>query len=715
MNHSYLRIILIWAILLFNIFKPLYSENKWRVLNSYFDEKPDGIVWKASFLNHDIDNDEPEYQVSLSYRSNLKKDASLFENSQNLAEFSFNIHPYGKASICVLKQRLISAEAIAFPTTRYLYVFYLKLGNYLHIIREDYVVIDNSVSSLEQQTINEEDLLDKQAWYLLQAIKNKNESFLKKSTIYQLAHYIINSNSPLSDFGKEKILLISCKARINKKRYKLSIIKKPYGVTRLNIPAKTGDTIWLYPKYKIRTLIPYCNRVKITEKPLPSYALVELMKEDFSINLYNNKGSQGEFNIGPVQLNNMQTLNLKAYLPLFPPGLNPTSLTRIYFRTGRPIEKYLDKGELPTFPVLPDKITLNNIIPQIVKQINLSINPDTGQIQGVYDDELIDLYACAKETVSKYPSLLTIVRKKLDNKWNQKKWSFSSLEERLFYEKGWTDEDAKIVLKNPSLANQLAERIRSTPDPLYAIKYATKSSRIYPDELDKNPRFDTNTLASHALASAALIHTDDYTYSDIINKKISLLIKKKNRILHQDFDDIYFTCQALKLIAYHLKNNKKRMKIVKLIKTIKQYCLTQFAENHDKLSLYEKIRIAHMISPVWRPFLKTPPEFYYEDKISDRNRIPEQSIIGSEGQNITKAILEQDRRRYRAALKNSIHKIKNSNMSQKEKKEWMNNFLDEWHGFLFNSHKGGYLQNYEKKLKQDRIRALKKITKGEKK
>ena len=215
-----------------------------------------------------------------------------------------------------------------------------------------------------------------------------------------------------------------------KKKINLPLIEKSYGWKRINVPAKTKDSLAFYPVFKLRTLTPFSTYADIQEEPLPSYAYVKMMREDFSSSKTGeNTKNPGEFKIGPFKVYDLRKLKLQAILPLFPPGIEPDCRTEIYFRFGRPVEAYLDKGQTPPIPPLPENMTQDKVIIEVVRHVNISINPDTGEIRGLYDNELLDLYACAFDIIKNYPALQHIMDKKIQDKWGAKRYAFPALEE----------------------------------------------------------------------------------------------------------------------------------------------------------------------------------------------------------------------------------------------------------------------------------------------
>jgi hypothetical protein len=401
-----------------------------------------------------------------------------------------------------------------------------------------------------------------------------------------------------------------------------------------------------------------------------------------------------------MKVQNLRKMELSASYPLEAYKSGPYMKVEIFFRTGRPVETHLDNGTLPPFPDLPKNFTMKDLISEVVKHAVVVINPDIGTIEELDNKSLLDLYACAFEEVKKYPELLKILDEAFKEKVAYTSWLFP-YEKKLSDYTGWIEQDALKVLEAPTLADKLAEKISVQFEPYKEMYYAKEDIQL------KEP--DLKSISPHAFAVAGLSKANAEKYAKLIQSKIEHLINvhNANNPSNWALDEIIKTGQTLKLVAIYSQNKHTKKMTNEIVQTLKKEAFQRFINEHKKFSLHQKIEVAHLISDVWYPYLNMPESLIIEPP--DESKITQRMAPGWGGRDITAEVLEETRLLYKSALEHAIEKMKHSNWSLSEKKIWMENFLDEWYKYLFNAHKGGYLQPYEKELEKDRIRALKDI------
>jgi len=358
-------------------------------------------------------------------------------------------------------------------------------------------------------------------------------------------------------------------------------------------------------------------------------------------------------------------------------------------------------------PELPEKFTPEMVIPEIAKQLNAAINPDEPTTSLVYNEDYLDFYASAFNYVNKYPELKKLLEEALLSETKLRKAFLFNRVEDLSASSFWTMNDAWLVLNNPALAEKLVLKLEKHPDPLKEKEPYTKENIIEPIS-DDSAEYDTVTCLPHVLAAAALTISNSDIYFINIEQQVGSFLKKYKLSNYKNYGLEYIVKvgQALKLLANNFTKTSFSDSIEQILQTLKDEVYIRFRDNYKNLNLHQKIQTAHFLSDVWRSYLNTPD--FMVVKIPEKFA-PEQMIVGPDGDNITGKVLDNERYRYSVALEHAINYLKISGKTIPAKYNWMDNFLKDWYSYLFNVHKGGFLQAHESKLEEYKIRTYKEI------
>ncbi|MFH1321432.1 MAG: hypothetical protein ABII90_12380 [Bacteroidota bacterium] len=697
------NIILSFILISALFYKTSFANTGWQILESYFKGKGSAQIWNARIAS--VDENSPEFQVTKCYGSASIIHGKEYEYDEKLADHTFSIA--GEQAVLTLwKREMISVEAILDPPIRILYTFVLMSGERLLIKQEHLAVVRQDYFSIDEIPVSDKGhLLKDEPKMLSEALQKSDESIIKQSSIVQLANWLLSARVPLGP-AEERIIPGSCKALINNRESDIPVIKRDDERIVLKINANKEDSVTLFPRFYVKSLIPFCDHVDINEEMLPAYAFVKLECEDGAVRTFGKPASgNGEFQFGPVKAHNLRKMKLSALYPLEPPGTEPSITIEILYRSGRPVEAYLDRGKLPPPPPIPAKLKKKKIITTTLSHVALAINPDIGIVEGLDHENLLDLYAVAFKEAKQHPDLLEILNEAAKMELGEKSWSFPHYKEKLSPDSCWTKYEAMAALKDTSLSGQLAKKIITGFEPMHELVMTKVPS-------DNTREKDKKTAFPHAIAAAALIRADAGKYDELIKKQVEHLVDNHNLLepCELSLDEIIKAGQALKLCSNFTSNKRTKKLSAKMVKALRNEAYNRFVQTGHKLLLKEKVRIAHLISPVWRPYFKTPEFLLAKEKSNHEEIMPVQRMApGPYGRDITGEVLEDARLRYKAAFGRSLDMMKKSDMPLEEKQGWINSFHDKWYDYLFGVHKGGYLQPYEGDLNRDRERAMKVI------
>lgn len=676
------------------------SETRWGIVDSRFDGESPRLMWCATVeesLRADVHR---SYEVLVCYDSAALEPLYELEVSERLVRYDFPLAGKKGAQLSVWKNEIFSVEAIADPPRRFVYLFLLEAEKrYRVLLRVEVVTQTGRAGQMEQ--LPAEELLAQDTRDFLRAIQRKDRTALQRSTMVQIAAWLVSAKGKIGD-AEERILLPSCRARIGNRIVDVPLASSEAGGLVLRLPAKSEDTFTLLPAIHRQILTPYSRRVGIEVKPLPSYAYVKLERDDGTIRLFGTKTKRaGEFELGPTKVGNMQRLRLDAAHPFYARSSPPGMTALVLFRTGRPIERFLDEGTVPPFPPLPDGCKPADIIEVVLRQAQSAIDPDRGVVMGLAGDDRIALYAAGHDLLSGYSELRDILKAAFMETVAERSWSIRE-EPMLSNDSGWTERDAMTALRYPSLARQLAVRLSHESEPVLEL-FKTK------EEIEPEREIDRQSVAPHAAAAAALAKSGSAEFDSLIDVQLRHMVGMHHAMEPSlwRLSEIEDVGHSLKIVSGCSNDPKTKALAGEILRLAREEAFRRFKEEYSEMKLSEKAGIAHLMSTTWYPHYRMPgPMDSLLEKAS--KEVPTQRMApGRGGRDVTGQVLEDARRIYRAALERGLKEVRASKKSKREKRAWAERFLDEWHDYLFQVHKGGYLQPYESELQRDRQRMMK--------
>ena len=686
------QIFFLYYLPVFFLFQACSMPSKnWKVVDTSYHSRNENDRVFLEVAVSEGDN-EAVYQVEKRYSPHGAKPFNLSAHVEKIAGYSFSLWEQ-EAVISVTREYLLSPEAVANPPVRIRYVLYLSVENTLLITKTNNIKKESNEIG-EFTSTDDTPYLDDEFQTILDAIKNKKSKKLENSNIVQLAKWLLDKETPFTTHSFDEIKMVSCDIEINGNPEPLGMNESSYSYPVLNIPAGIGDTIILFPKFEFTTTTPYNEKLEIKKTPVPSYAYVRLenLKGHF-IARGKPADEAGIFETGPIIAKDLRKLRIHCYLPLFPPGDKPVATIIIQFRNGREIEEYLDKGMLPPPVPVSENIPVSRLVPEVIKQVNASINPDYGTITALSRSDLLDINAFAIKEIQKYPGLLNII-KNLPFEYTGNIYPSQSSSE-----KGWCMNDALVVMENPSSAEDLVKKIERSSLPFFMPEYYTKKEPA----IEKTKGNHYYNAASHILAAAALVNSNQKKYNDDIDSQIDLFVEAFNKCTNDSFPMNYLISagQALKLVEDKSQKRETREKAGIYYDKIRKLALHYFLKHQETLSLKEKVRIAHLVSDVWRPYVNMPSNFTGGEEF-----LPSQGIKDIDGRDITGDVLSEQFDLYTSAQYRARSYIKNATISDEEKLTWLLDFFDKWRDQLFNSYKGN-LQDKEEDINSDEQEAIK--------
>ncbi|MBN2521575.1 MAG: hypothetical protein JXB17_13770, partial [Bacteroidales bacterium] len=626
------------------------------------------------------------YHVTIFYNEALNKQNDLNFRGEQISEKKIKINNK-KYILSAYREEQFSVEAIANPPKKVLFSFYLLVDNIL-INTEDYITIKNIITNGEEP--DETTYLSPNSNEIINFLNSKEQIDPSTISIVKFTKWLLGQKKCLTEYPMEEIELVNCQVKLNNSNVPVTIEKIPYNETLIKIPAKDNDNLSLLLNYNLISYYPYIDKVKTDTIPLPSYSLVNL-KDYRSTKIEKAiSNSNGEFKIGPFKISNVQEKYVEAILPFFPPGDQTRIKTKILHRYGRPIEACLDSGKFPPKISLPEKMSMEKVIPEVVKQINSAVNPDKGEFLSLNPELLLDLYASSFQIINESPDLKKILDEAVASKWRLLK--IHPKQYKLTDNSTWNSKDAIAVLNDPTLADQLVNKLANYPEPIFDEFVFTKSADLLPED----KKIDVKSGIQHAMAAAALTKADYNKYKEIIKNQLKHIIKYHQEESFNDFSIEYITefGQPLKLIIAS-SNEKEIVDLIKpLLDQLKNTAYDKFVNSNKDLNAMQKIKIAHLFSDSWRPFLNTP-EFLTFKQQNIKDFVLTQEIFDLDGRILTGQVLGEKSEIYNTALLRATDYLNNSSKNEKDKYQWAEDFLAQWHIYMFNSFKGGFNKNDE--------------------
>lgn len=626
------------------------------VIEGTFDGDDKALVWNAR-LRDSQESGQAPYLVAKSYGAQTLPGPQLEREEKVLHEAEVSL-PDGKRAVVRLLQRPAGATTAA-PNQqiRLVFTYQLEAGRRLFIRREQPVTINGSVPAAgEERSIFAN--LEGDARRVALALADNDSSELEGSRLVQLAIWLLTTERPLGRPSK-KLVLQKCRGEIGGKPVELALEKNSLGVPVVRLPAKTGTSIVLRPSVQIKEYTAYSNTVVIKQKPLPSYAFVRLVQPGGSLRSFGTATQPpGTFEIGPFQPSSLRALEITAAFPLEPPGEHPRLRAEVVFRNGRPIESHLDKGELPPAPKVPRSLAAADVVDFTVTLAGAAVNPDTGSIRGVGYRHLVDLYAIAFASLKDYPDLHAIAEQALLKDIARRSWTYPRKE--LSAGRGWTLEDAEIVLAYPTLSAELAAKLKQEPEPReWSKKTASKRSGR------ERKVIALDSPDPHAWAAAALSRKPEL--DQLVRAQLSLLQGHLGRQKQTwSTDQIVRAGQPLKFTIAHSKSPETKKLAGELLRQLRRLAHRRYVEDQT-LALADRVQLAHLISAVWRPYLKTPPRLLVESLEIEPAGKPTQD-----------SHLIEMRLRFRAALMREAQELVGKKVPAEEKTRRLGALAERW-------------------------------------
>ena len=631
------------------------------VLDADFQGEDKALVWTAR-VRDTLEAAGDPYTVTRAYGGQLLQKPPLERDEQVLYRAELGLPDGKRGSISLRKQVRPSVEARADAPVRILYTFHLEVGLRLHIKREHSV----AVKALPRRADDDRSILNSlegDARKVALALAENDTTELDTTRLVQLAVWLLTSERPLGRPVKQ-LQLKKCRADINEKTLELPIVRNSLGNLVLRLPAGPRSRIMLRPDVHIREFTAYSNTVVIKQRPLPSYGFLKLSQPGTSMRLFGRAVEPpGTFEVGPLQPTGLRRLELSAAFPLEPPGENPRLRAEILFRSGRPIEAFLDRGELPPLPTVPKYLSQRAVVPFLVKMAAAAVNPDSGSMHGVGYRQLVDLYAIAFEAIQENNDLLAIAEQALLKDIARRSWTYPR--RALSSGVGWTAEDAEIALTYPALAGELEAKIREESEPRRWV--ATDKAR----PARKQP--DTVSAGPHAMAIAGLSRNP--AFRAVITAQLTHLEghEQQRRVSGWTTDELALTAQPMKFAAAHLKDETLRRRVRALLGMLRAESQRRFTARGATLALADRIQLAHIISPIWRPYLGTPPRLLVDSMDID----PSGSATGPRG-----GALEEASLRFRAALQREVQELRPRKLPAEEKARRIDALAARWFAYI---------------------------------
>ncbi len=671
----------------------------WKVSESQFLGNDSNLKWTGRIQEVNQQGNTGKWHVTVFYGSKAQHNLPEIMNyGKNLARFDFKLNNSVRSYCGLYKGKIYSAEAVYPPPRRFQYGIVLVVGDRLIIESVQTLIIRDSLD-LEDTDKTGEKMLEPDFKLLCDALRTNNKTAIMNSDAVKMARWLISCKNKIAE-PEERLIFSSITARVNGSKTVLKPRQIPLEGTVFHLPARVGNTVILESTIIVNSRIPYYEQVKTTEKPLPSFSFIKLEHNTGRLLLYGTPSETDHQKIGPFRVTHLQRLILHAGYPFFPPGEKPSVTAKILFRFGRPIETYLDQKKMPPFPKIPKDLNIENLIYEVVRHVTSAINPDTATIPGLKTSELSYLKTFAAEEIRDFPELEKMIKHITIGPLR-----FNGI--KISTEPGWTEQDATHTLKNPSNADILAKKIESDLHPKIEVVYSKAGPAVL--EEPEGPEKE-DAITAYAIAAAALSSADAKKYKNHTANLVNHLVKivKPDSVEKWPLDRIVKTGQGLKLTAIHCADTSLKKQADGLALILKKEAFRRFVTKSGSMNLHWKVKAAHLISSEWLPY-STKNNSLESGSGIKKEPLLEQRIASPSGEDLTGEILEEIRLRYKAALKRADEYLKISGMSIHEQKSWMENFLDQWHGYLFQSHKGGMLQPYEPELTLDRKNALKKI------
>ncbi len=634
-----------------------------RVVDSDFEGEEKALVWTARVK----DSAEPGrdlYVVTKAYGGHVLQKPPMERDQEVLYRAELPLPDGKQAALSLRKQVRPAVEATSQPPLRILFSFHLEVGLRLHIRRDVTVTVkERSGESPDMRSILGG--LEGDARRVALALMENDASELDSTRLVQMAVWLQTSERPLGRTVK-KLLLRKCRAQVDEKSIDMNLSRNSVGNAVLRLPAGIASRVTLRPDVYIREYTAYSNTVVIKQSPLPAYGVLKLTQPGTTLRQFGRPVEPpGTFEIGPLEVRAQRRLELLAFFPLEPPGEHPRLRVEILFRSGRPIEAYLDRGELPPLPPVPKNLSPKEVVGALVRMVSAAVHPDDGTIQGLGYRQLVDLYAIAFEPVQDRPELLGLLEQALLKDIARRSWTYPK--RALSAGVGWTAEDAEIALTYPSLGGELAAKLSSEAEPRsWTVHEKTKPAR---------KEIDTASASPHALAVAALARSS--AHRAIVEKQVSLLEQhvRQKRPGTWTLEELVRTGQPLKFAAAKLKGEggELRRRIVSLLRELRAEALKRFQQSPATLTLSGRVQLAHLLSPVWRPYLETPPRLLVDSMDIE----PRDKSTAGRG-----AAWEEAGLRFRAALQREAQELRPRSLSVEEKTRRIDALAERWFSYL---------------------------------
>lgn len=630
-------------------------DNEWRVRDAVFDKS----TWRASvfLVEHGVEQ-APPYEVIRSYDASL----SDFPGQPGV---SVTLEHGAVATLTVAELQEPSVAAIWPPLDDKKTVLELRVGRILSISRTESSLLRDDVRPF------------------IQAVRRGDAAELQSAPISRLALWLLTTTEPLGA-SLEEIMLGRCSATIGAHSFELH---PAVDGTTLRLPAQIADEVRLSMSFRLRVSTPYRDRLDVHESPLPDYALSGVFTDGGRSRVFGRALGNGTFELGPFKLRSFRRLRYEAALPLDPPGDRPALTGFILIRNGRPIEEWLDSGQLPV-PRTPPNLTPEALPSEVIRQAAGCLNTDVGTVGDLFGSDFLTLYEMAPEQVERHPDLREMVLDAMDEAQYQapanEREYICQYPAQLSSGVGWTEGDVAVALGTPSCATRFAEKVLAEVEP--------RGSRFGAKEEASTSEPDHISVRPHAAAVAALAHALTVNGPSNVPEKLRKALQQQLQHLqtrHMPVVASWSTWEFLEVCELLKLKSVGETSAAEIVGSLSKEAFRRFGV--EQLSMREKLRIARMFalrSTVDRPSL--PPR-------------PRQEKEG------TMVALEEDRRRYSCALQRAIEEQGKFPRSVTERKQWMEDFLDRWRDFLDSSHKSGHLQRFLPDLEADRKRALKAV------
>ena len=687
---------------------------EWQVVRQSFLGEDEPESWVACFRRGDGDSAE-EYEVMVRYSGRHPDSTERYRHAEELAERDLHAVGIAQGRLRVYRAQRASCAAIHPAPMHLTYTFVLDVGDRVRIVDEHEVTI-SGVAIKATPGPDGRELLPPERKALIAALKEGRDTAIAEAAIVHLAKVIMGNKGALGP-ACEEIALDALRCTVGERTQALTVEPQRYGADVARVPAEVGDMLTLYPCLSTRTITPMLERAEVERVPLPSYALVRLESLDEATQSRASATDRdGEFCIGPTRIESPRKLRLSACLPFEPPGDEPSLKIDLLLRSGRQVEPYLDKGSLPPAPSVPDDLRLEDLIGEVVRHVATAVNPDTGEITKLSHSDLLDLHAYAPDEALRGTELGSVLEAL---PMQAMAWRRGQPSSGLPDDDVWTEEDAQKALDDPQFAPPLAERLakqfrprRRAPmtkaEPLRAIGEAN-------DDLARDAH------RAHALSAAALADADASAYAELIERQVGFVMSASQDASAWPIDDIVTVGQAMKLVVHVLPDDSSVGRdAAQLLAAMRREGLRRFVAGDGKMRLADKVSIGHLASDLWRPYVgaeRTPSLLLHGRGVVVAAVPPDAIPIAPEarppvqrmeidGRDVTSEVLGEAMMKYRAALRHGMAVIGKSNATREEKIARMAEFLDKWHGYLFDVHKGGLLQSHEGELEEDRKKAL---------